>query len=177
MVHEVVSEPAGPGRFEELEEQYRIEHRELGNFTGECKVRRAELKQLRGAWTDAREDLAGVSTADIDVWAAGTCAAYVRGDLDRLQGHFAEAEECFTEASRLGYRPAARTGTAAAGAGQRAGGRAMIRRCLAERRTTQAGGGPRRGPRSCWQWVSSKRPRKQPTGWPDLANRSSYTIV
>ena len=60
---------------------------ELGNFTGECRVRRAELKQLNGAWTDARNDLAGVSTADIDVWAAG-CAAYVRGDLDRLQGRF-----------------------------------------------------------------------------------------
>ena len=57
---------------------------DLGNFTGECKVRRAELKQLRGAWTDARADLAAVSPADVDVWAAG-CAAYVRGELDRLQ--------------------------------------------------------------------------------------------
>ena len=35
---------------------------ELGNFTGECRVRRAELKQLNGAWSDARNDLAGVST-------------------------------------------------------------------------------------------------------------------
>lgn len=104
---------------------------ELGNFTGECKVRRAELKQLRGAWTDARKDLAGVSTADIDVWAAG-CAAYVRGDLDRLQGHFADAEECFTEASRLGYDPQPGLALLRLQQGSVQAAAAMIRRCLSE---------------------------------------------
>jgi DNA-binding NarL/FixJ family response regulator len=104
---------------------------ELGNFTGECKVRRAELKQLRGAWTDARKDLARVSTADIDVWAAG-CAAYVRGDLDRLQGHFADAEECFTEASRLGYDPQPGLALLRLQQGGVQAAAAMIRRCLSE---------------------------------------------
>ncbi|TCO34210.1 regulatory LuxR family protein [Kribbella steppae] len=104
---------------------------ELANFTGECKVRRAELKQLRGAWTDARKDLAGVSTADIDLWAAG-CAAYVRGDLDRLQGHFADAEECFTEASRLGYDPQPGLALLRLQQGSVQAAAAMIRRCLSE---------------------------------------------
>jgi DNA-binding CsgD family transcriptional regulator len=104
---------------------------ELGNFTGECKVRRAELKQLRGAWTDARMDLAGVSAADIDVWAAG-CAAYVRGDLDRLQGRFADAEECFTEAGRLGYDPQPGLALLRLQQGSVQAAAAMIRRCLSE---------------------------------------------
>ncbi|MEU4604469.1 response regulator transcription factor [Kribbella sp. NPDC023972] len=104
---------------------------DLGNFTGECKVRRAELKQLRGAWTDARADLARVSSADVDRWAAG-CAAYVRGDLDRLQGHFADAEECFTEASRLGYDPQPGLALLRLQQGSVQAAAAMIRRCLSE---------------------------------------------
>ncbi|MGY4772276.1 LuxR C-terminal-related transcriptional regulator [Kribbella sp. CWNU-51] len=104
---------------------------ELGNFTGECKVRRAELKRLRGAWTDARADLGAVSPADVDVWAAGY-AAYVRGDLDRLQGHFAEAEECFAEASRLGHDPQPGLALLRLAQGSTQAAAAMIRRRLAE---------------------------------------------
>jgi hypothetical protein len=58
---------------------------DLHNFNGECKVRRAELKRLQGQWAEALEELASVSTGDADAWAAG-CAAYVRGDLNRLHG-------------------------------------------------------------------------------------------
>jgi DNA-binding NarL/FixJ family response regulator len=104
---------------------------ELGNFTGECKVRRAELKQLHGAWTDARADLAVVSTADVDVWAAG-CAAYVRGELDRLQGRFDAAEECFTEAGRLGFDPQPGLALLRLTQGSVQAAAAMIRRRLAE---------------------------------------------
>ncbi|WP_132151919.1 helix-turn-helix transcriptional regulator [Kribbella antiqua] len=104
---------------------------ELANFTGECKVRRAELKQLRGAWTDARADLARVSSADVDVWAAG-CAAYVRGNLDRLQGRFSEAEECFSESGRLGYDPQPGLALLRLAQGSVEAAAAMIRRCLAE---------------------------------------------
>ncbi len=104
---------------------------ELANFNGECKVRRAELKQLRGAWTDARADLAGVSPADVDLWAAGA-AAYVRGDLDRLQGRFEPAEECFAEASRLGYDPQPGLALLRLAQGSVQAAAAMIRRCLAE---------------------------------------------
>jgi DNA-binding CsgD family transcriptional regulator len=104
---------------------------DLANFTGECKVRRAELKQLRGAWTDARADLARVSSADVDLWAAG-CAAYVRGNLDRLQGRFAAAEECFDEAGRLGYDPQPGLALLRLAQGSVEAAAAMIRRCLAE---------------------------------------------
>lgn len=104
---------------------------DLRNFTSECKVRRAELKQLHGAWNDALDELAGVSSADIDLWAAGAGAS-MRGNLDRLQGRFDSAEASFAEAARLGFDP--QPGLAllrlAQGAVQAAA--AMVRRCLAE---------------------------------------------
>ncbi|MEU4289734.1 LuxR C-terminal-related transcriptional regulator [Kribbella sp. NPDC026596] len=104
---------------------------DLGNFTGECKVRRAELKQLRGAWTDARADLAAVSPADVDAWASG-CAAYVRGELDRLQGRFDSAEESFAEASELGYDPQPGLAMLRLAQGSTQAAAAMIKRRLAE---------------------------------------------
>ena len=42
---------------------------DLGNFTGECKVRRAELKQFNGRWPEALDELAAVSLTDPDMWA------------------------------------------------------------------------------------------------------------
>ncbi|TDD21545.1 helix-turn-helix transcriptional regulator [Kribbella turkmenica] len=104
---------------------------DLGNFTGECKVRRAELKQLRGAWADARQDLAGVSTSDVDLWAAG-CAAYVRGDIDRLQGRCDDADAHFVEAGRLGYDPQPGLALLRLQQGSVQAATAMIRRCVSE---------------------------------------------
>ena len=109
---------------------------DLRNFTGECKVRRAELKQLQGAWSAALDELADVSAADVDVWAAG-CAAYVRGDLDRLQGAFEAAEEGFSEASRLGYEPQPGLALLRLARGSSQASAAMMRRSLAD--TTDAG--------------------------------------
>jgi len=104
---------------------------DLGNFTGECKVRRAELKQLRGEWADAQADLAGVDGADVDVWAAGM-AAYLRGNLDRLQGRFEAAEESFAEAARLGCDPQPGLALLRLARGSVQAAAAMVRRCLAE---------------------------------------------
>lgn len=104
---------------------------ELGNFTGECKVRRAELKQLRGDWTDARADLDLVGGDEVDRWAAGA-AAYVRGNLDRLQGRFEAAEECFAEARRLGYDPQPALALLRLAQGSVQAAAAMVRRCVAE---------------------------------------------
>jgi DNA-binding CsgD family transcriptional regulator len=104
---------------------------DLANFTGECKVRRAELKQLRGEWSDAEAELAGVSLDDADTWAAGT-AAYLRGNLDRLQGRFELAEEAFAEAARLGEDPQPGLALLRLARGSVQAAAAMVRRCLAE---------------------------------------------
>lgn len=107
------------------------EQPEIGNFAGECRVRRAELKRLRGAWDDARADLDGVTPADVDAWAAGI-AAYLRGELDRLQLRFADAEDNFREAARLGCDPQPGLALLRLAAGSSEAAAAMVRRCLAE---------------------------------------------
>jgi DNA-binding NarL/FixJ family response regulator len=109
---------------------------ELVNFAGECKVRRAELKQLRGAWSEALQELAGVTKADVDPWAAG-CAAYVRGNLDRLRGDYEAADVSFAEAAGLGYEPQPGLALLRLARGSSQAAAAMVRRSLAE--TTDVG--------------------------------------
>ena len=69
-------------------------------------------------------------------WAAG-CAAYVRADLDRLQGAFEEAEEGFAEAAGLGYEPQPGLALLRLARGSSQAAAAMMRRSLAE--TTDVG--------------------------------------
>lgn len=102
---------------------------ELGNFTGECRVRRAELKLFDGAWQEAIEELADVS--ERDVWTSGT-ATYVRAELDRLQGRSDEAEEGYAEAARLGFEPQPGLALLRLARGSTQAAAAMVRRCLAE---------------------------------------------
>jgi DNA-binding NarL/FixJ family response regulator len=104
---------------------------DLGSFNGECKVRRAELKQLEGFWAAALDELAGVRTSDVDVWAAGA-AAYVRGNIDRLQGRSESAEEQFHDAARLGYEPQPGLALLRLANGSTQAAAAMVRRALAE---------------------------------------------
>ena len=104
---------------------------ELANFTGECKVRRAELKQFNGRWSEALDDLDDVSPADPADWAAGR-AACVRGDLDRLLGRFDSAEEHFKLATRLGEDPQPGLARLRLARGSVQAAASMIRRSLAE---------------------------------------------
>ena len=108
---------------------------ELANFTGECKVRRAELKQFNGRWPEALDELGGVGVADPDQWASGR-AASVRGDLDRLQGRFDSAEEHFALAAKLGEDPQPGLALLRLARGSVQAAAAMVRRSLAETRQT-----------------------------------------
>jgi ATP/maltotriose-dependent transcriptional regulator MalT len=103
---------------------------EMRNFSGECKVRRAELKQLHGRWADAIDELDGV-TSDGDRWVSGI-AASVRGNLDRLSGRFDEAEELFSLASRFGEDPQPGLALLRLARGSVQAAAAMVRRSLAE---------------------------------------------
>ena len=104
---------------------------ELANFTGDCKVHRADLKQLHGAWAEARAELTGVDGSDVDVEAAAL-AAYSRGNLDRLQGRFGDAEAAFAEAARLGLEPQPGLALLRLVRGSTQAAAAMIRRSLTE---------------------------------------------
>jgi DNA-binding NarL/FixJ family response regulator len=79
---------------------------EMVAFTGRCYVHRAEIMQLDGSWRDALMEArrAGERFVETSNPAAGL-ACYRQGELLRLQGDFAAAEEAYREASTFGWEP------------------------------------------------------------------------
>ena len=77
---------------------------DLVRYRGECLHYRAEVMQLRGQWNDAARDAQGACELLISRPAAGA-AFYRRGDIHRLRGEFARAEEAYTRAHERGRKP------------------------------------------------------------------------
>lgn len=80
---------------------------QLVAFSGTCLVHRAEILELHGAWPDAIAEAQRACSAfgpQIEP-RAPAAAFYRRGELFRLQGDFAAAEEAYREASRRGFEP------------------------------------------------------------------------
>jgi DNA-binding CsgD family transcriptional regulator len=76
-------------------------------FTGICLIHRAELLQFHGDWRAALEQ-SRLARERFELRASGSDAgkaSYRRGELLRLQGALAEAEEAYHDASRLGSEP------------------------------------------------------------------------
>ena len=78
----------------------------LITFRGQCLVYRAEILQVRGAWPDALDAVQRAQEwfAPAPADPATGSAFYRQGDLHRLRGEFAEAEEAYRRASHWGYR-------------------------------------------------------------------------
>jgi len=75
-------------------------------FSSTCLVYRAEVRQSHGEWSAALEDVCRAC----DRAARGNrkppgAALYQRGEIHRLRGEHAEAEDAYREASQLGYDP------------------------------------------------------------------------
>jgi tetratricopeptide (TPR) repeat protein len=76
-------------------------------FSGRCLVHRAEIMELHGAWRDALEEArrAHKRSEQGKNQSAAAQAFYRQGEVYRLQGEFAAAEEAYREASRRGCEP------------------------------------------------------------------------
>jgi DNA-binding CsgD family transcriptional regulator len=76
--------------------------------TGVCLVHRAEVLELRGEWGDALEEARRArercAQGMVNEMAVGQ-AVYLEGEVHRLLGEFAAAEEAYREASRYGFEP------------------------------------------------------------------------
>jgi DNA-binding CsgD family transcriptional regulator len=80
---------------------------DLVAFTGRCLVHRAEIMQLRGAWSEALEEArrAGERCLQGENPAAAGEAWYRQGEIHRLLGDLGAADESYREARRCGREP------------------------------------------------------------------------
>ncbi|MGD2059231.1 MAG: adenylate/guanylate cyclase domain-containing protein [Acidimicrobiia bacterium] len=77
----------------------------VGGFTGICQVHRAELKRLRGDWSEAEHDarVACVELERFHLLNGIGFANYEIGEVRRRMGDFDAAEEAFTRAYEYGH--------------------------------------------------------------------------
>lgn len=102
-------------------------------YTGECRVYRAELMRFHGSWADAlHETHSALERTAGRAGPARGLALYERGELHRLTGSFAAAEEAFAEARRAGREPQPGLALLRLMQGDIAAAAAAIRRALAE---------------------------------------------
>lgn len=107
---------------------------DLVSFRGRCQVHRAQLKRLHGDWPAALDEarVAGEPLAKAMNPGAIARAWYLQGDVQRLTGRFAQAEEAYREASRLGLEPQPGLALLRLAQGNPDASAAAIRRALAE---------------------------------------------
>jgi DNA-binding CsgD family transcriptional regulator len=75
-------------------------------FPGLCRINRAEVARLRGAWAEAEAEAvrATEELMSFDPSAAAQ-ALYETGEIRRRLGNVAGAEDCFDRARNLGFEP------------------------------------------------------------------------
>jgi DNA-binding CsgD family transcriptional regulator len=75
-------------------------------FPGMCRINRAEVARLRGAWSEAEAEATRASEELMGFDPIGAAQAfYETGEIRRRIGNFAGAEECFARAREIGFDP------------------------------------------------------------------------
>ena len=107
---------------------------DMVSFSGRCRVHRAEIMRLKGAWSDALDEARRASrrAAEGNHRASLAEAAYVQGEVHRLRGRGDAAEEAYREASRYGRDPQPGLALLRLAEGDVDAAAAAIRRALSE---------------------------------------------
>jgi DNA-binding CsgD family transcriptional regulator len=109
------------------------EQPEMIAFSGVCRVHRAEIMQLRGAWTDAIEEARRAWERSRELNDAVAAAAlYEQGEIYRLRGDFAAADEAYRGTSHLGRQPQPGLALLRLAQGRAGAAAAAIRRAVVE---------------------------------------------
>ena len=75
-------------------------------FRGQCLVHRSELMQLHGRWQDALDEAArAIDQLTEPPRSPLGAACYQKAEVHRVRGEFAEAEEAYASAARVGLDP------------------------------------------------------------------------
>jgi ATP/maltotriose-dependent transcriptional regulator MalT len=103
-------------------------------FTGRCRVHRAEIMLLHGAWQDALDEArrARARSEQAMNQAAAGQALYQQGEVLRLRGDLRAAEDAYRDASRLGHEPQPGLALLRLAQGDAGAAAAAIRRALNE---------------------------------------------
>ena len=146
---------------------------DLVAFTGRCRVHRAEIMQLRGAWSEGLEEALRARERCLEGENQGAAgeACYRRGEILRLRGELGAAEDAYREASRLGREPQPGLALLRLALGERGCCRERDppRAGRDERSRAPAGAAARARSRSCWRAARWRRRVRRARSWTEIA--------
>lgn len=107
---------------------------EMVAYTARCRAHRAEVLRLGGEWSEAIQEArrAGERGAAGPEHDAAAAACYQEGEVHRLRGEYAAAEEAYRAASRWGTEPQPGLALLRLAQGRAEAAAAAIRRSLGE---------------------------------------------
>jgi class 3 adenylate cyclase len=94
------------GEWTEEADRWMRQH-SVGGYPGVCRVHRAELKRLKGAWSEAEEEARGAceELERYRIFDGVGLAHYEVGEIRLLMGDLTGAEAAFTQAYEVGFEP------------------------------------------------------------------------